>query len=70
MYSVWIHTVAFLQVVVLNCIQPINWNYCYRIDRWLIPDLIHAWELKTKKIVPYQQEKEYLEFITKEKNLD
>jgi hypothetical protein len=27
----------------------------------LIPDLIHAWELKTGKYVPYQEEKEYLQ---------
>jgi len=45
---------------VMNCVQPVNWEYCYRIDQWLIPDIIYAWELKTGKIVPYQTEKEYL----------
>jgi len=48
-------------VVVMNCIQPANWKYCYRIDQWLIPDLIYAWELKTGKTHPYQQEKDYLQ---------
>lgn len=60
MYTIWNYTVVFFQVVVMNCIQPVNWEYCYRIDQWLIPDLIYAWELKTGKIVPYQTEKEYL----------
>ena len=55
------YSVAFFQVVVLNCIQPVNWEYCYRIDQWLIPDIIYAWELKTGKIYPYLQEKDYLE---------
>ena len=61
MLSIWIHLKAFFMVVVLNCVQPVNWKYCYRVDQWLIPDLIHAWEFKTGKYVPYQEEKEYLQ---------
>ena len=61
MLSFWIHLKAFFMVVVLNCVQPVNWKYCYRVDQWLIPDLIHAWELKTGKYVPYQEEKDYLQ---------
>jgi len=61
MHSIWIHLKAFFMVVVLNCVQPVNWKYCIRVDQWLIPDLIHAWELKTGKYVPYQNEKEYLQ---------
>jgi hypothetical protein len=61
MLSFWIHLRAFFMVVVMNCIQPANWKYCYRIDQWLIPDLIYAWELKTGKTHPYQQEKDYLQ---------
>jgi hypothetical protein len=63
MYSTWIHVVAFFQVVVMNCVQPVNWKYCYRIDQWLIPDLIYAWELKTGKVHPYQSEKDYLQSV-------
>ena len=33
------HLTAFWSVVVMNCIQPVNWKYCYRIDRWMIPEL-------------------------------
>jgi hypothetical protein len=61
MISFWIHLKAFFMVVVLNCVQPVNWKYCYRVDQWLIPDLIHAWELKTGKYVPYQEERDYLQ---------
>ena len=60
MYTIWIHVVAFFQIVVVNCIQPVNWKYCYRVDQWLIPDLQEAWRLKTGEVVPYQTEKEYL----------
>ena len=60
MYTIWIHVVAFFQVVVMGCIQPVNWKYCYRVDQWLIPDLQEAWRLKTGEVVPYQTEKEYL----------
>jgi len=63
MLTIWIHVKAFFFVVVLNCVQPTNWKYCYRIDQWLIPDLIDAWELKTGKTYPYQNEKEYLKSV-------
>ena len=63
MLTIWIHAKAFFFVVVLNCLQPVNWKYCYRIDQWLIPDLIDAWELKTGKVHPYQNEKEYLRSV-------
>ena len=63
MYTFWIHLVAFWQVVVMNCIQPANWKYCYRVDEWLIPDLQRAWEIKTKQYIPYQEEKIYLNKI-------
>jgi hypothetical protein len=33
------HLTAFWSVVVMNCIRPVNWKYCYRIDQWLIPEL-------------------------------
>tara|TARA_R110001606_G_scaffold8553_2_gene37644 strand:- start:2015 stop:2209 length:195 start_codon:yes stop_codon:yes gene_type:complete len=61
MYTIFIHVLAFSQVVVMNCVQPVNWKYCYRVDQWLIPELKYAWKLKTGEIHPYQSEKEYLE---------
>jgi hypothetical protein len=55
------HLTAFWSVVVLNCIQPANWQYCYRVDQWLIPDLVQGYEIWSGKVVPYQNEKDYLE---------
>ena len=62
MQTIWVYSVAFFHVVVVPCVTvPDNWKYCYRVDQWLIPELIHAWELKTGKYIPYQEEKEYLQ---------
>ena len=63
MFTFWIHLTAFFQVVVMNCIQPTNWEYCYRVDQWLLPDLIEGYEIWTKQKHPYQQEKDYLQSV-------
>ena len=64
MLTILNYVVSFWSTVVIPCTTiPANWEYCSRIDEWLIPDLISAWELKTGKVVPYQTEKEYLNGI-------
>jgi hypothetical protein len=60
MYSFWIHLVAFFQVVVLNCVQPANWKYCYRVDQWLIPDVVEGYQIWSGQKKVYQNEKDYL----------
>ena len=60
MYTIWIHTVAFFQVVIMNCIHPVNWDACYRVDQWLVPDLIEGYEIWSGSKHPYQTEKDYL----------
>lgn len=50
----------------MNCIQPANWKYCYRVDQWLIPDLVEGYEIWSGKKQIYQTEKDYL----KELNYD
>jgi len=60
MYSLWIHLVAFFQVVVLNCVQPANWKYCYRMDQWLIPDVVEGYQIWSGQKKVYQNEKDYL----------
>ncbi|AMO42965.1 hypothetical protein BJD43_gp065 [Cyanophage S-RIM50] len=60
MYSLWIHLVAFFQVVVLNCVQPANWKYCYRVDQWLIPDVVEGYQIWSGQKTVYQNEKDYL----------
>jgi len=60
MQTLWIHTVAFFQVVVMNCIQPVNWQYCYRVDQWLLPEVIEGYQIWSGEKHPYQSEKDYL----------
>ena len=50
----------------MNCIQPVNWKYCYRVDQWLVPDIQEGWKHYTGEIVPYQKEKDYLKNISQE----
>jgi len=61
MLSLWIHLVAFWQVVVMNCIQPVNWKYCYRVDQWLVPEVVQGYKLWSGQEQIYQNEKKYLE---------
>lgn len=63
MLSFWIHLVAFFQVVVMNCIQPVNWNQCVRVDQWLIPDLVEGYEIWSGQKKIYQNERDYLNSI-------
>ena len=60
MLSLWIHLVAFFQVVVVNCVQPVNWQYCYRVDQWLIPDIVEGYQIWSGQKKIYQNEKDYL----------
>jgi len=62
MYTLINYMSAFWSVVVMNCIQPSNWQYCYRIDQWLIPDIQQGIEIyldKNHKLL-YKSEKDKL----------
>ena len=65
MLSLWIHLVAFFQVVVVNCIHPANWQYCYRVDQWLLPEVKEGYRLWTGQTTPYKNEKDYLDLPSK-----
>jgi hypothetical protein len=62
MLTVINHVTAFWSVVVMNCIQPANWQYCYRIDEWLLPDLYQGAQIYLDKRMDflYKSEREYL----------
>ena len=67
MLTILNYVAAFWSTVFIPCVTvSTNWEPCSRIDKWLIPDLVYAWELKTGKVVPYQTEKEYLRGINSE----
>tara|TARA_X000000368_G_C22758796_1_gene591747 strand:+ start:298 stop:495 length:198 start_codon:yes stop_codon:yes gene_type:complete len=63
MYTILNYAASFWSVVVMNCIQPVNWEACLPVHEWLLPELEYAWKLKTGKISPYQTEKKYLKSI-------
>jgi hypothetical protein len=51
MYTILNYLTAFWTVIVLNCIQPVNWKYCYRIDQWLIPGIKEGLEIYNNETV-------------------
>jgi len=40
MLSIVNHVTAFWSVVVMNCIQPVNWQYCLPVHEWLVPEIM------------------------------
>ena len=56
------HVTAFWTVVVMNCIQPVNWQYCYRVDQWLLPEVMIGIQYYLDKDMNflYNTEREYL----------
>ena len=65
MLTITNHLTAFWTVVVMNCIQPVNWQYCYRIDQWLIPDLRQGIEIYLDRNLDflYKEERKYLDSV-------
>ena len=51
MLTITNYIAAFWTVVVMNCIQPVNWKACAPVHEWLLPELEYAWKLKTGEIV-------------------
>jgi hypothetical protein len=56
------HLSAFWTVVVMNCIQPANWQYCLPVNEWLVPELIQGIEIYFDKAnnLLYKFERDYL----------
>ena len=61
------HLSAFFSVVVMNCIQPVNWQACLPIHEWLLPDLSQGIQIYFDKNMDflYKSEKDYLDIIVK-----
>ena len=59
------YATAFWSVVVMNCVQPDNWKYCYRVDQWLIPELSQGIQIYFDKNMDflYKTERDYLDRI-------
>jgi len=65
MYTLINYATAFWSVVVMNCIQPVNWQYCYRVDEWLLPEISQGIKIYFDKNHNhlYQEEKKYLDSV-------
>ena len=62
----WSNVTAFWTTVVLGCMQPVNWEYCVRVDQWLFPaigDYMRARE-------PYASERRILQSLEHDHGLD
>ena len=65
MLTIFNHVTAFWSVVVMNCIQPANWQYCYRVDEWLLPELSQGVQIYFDKKMDflYKSERDYLDKV-------
>jgi|TARA_B100001939_G_scaffold103910_1_gene89859 hypothetical protein len=61
------HVTAFWTVVVMNCIQPVNWEYCLPVHEWLLPELSQGIQIYFDKEMNflYKNEKDYLDIVVK-----
>ena len=63
MTSIMNHVTAFWTVVVMNCIQPVNWEACMPVHEWLLPELVIGIEYFLDKDMNflYNDEREFLD---------
>ena len=56
------HAAAFWTVVVMNCIQPVNWEYCLPVHEWLLPEVMIGIQYYLDKDMNflYSTERDYL----------
>tara|TARA_R110002012_G_scaffold802_1_gene3539 strand:- start:133 stop:339 length:207 start_codon:yes stop_codon:yes gene_type:complete len=55
----WGYISAFWTTVVMNCVQPVNWQACLPVQDWLFPAMSDLIQLKKEGI--YVNEKRALE---------
>ena len=57
----WGYISAFWTTVVMNCVQPVNWQACLPVQDWLFPAIGDYIRFKTEE--PYASEKRILRSI-------
>ena len=62
MTSIINYAAAFWSVVVMNCIQPVNWEACMPVHEWLLPEVVIGIEFFLDKDMNflYNDERELL----------
>ena len=65
MTTVFNYVTAFWSVVVINCIQPVNLQYCLPVHEWLLPELKVGLSLYFDKSMNflYESERNYLDNV-------
>ena len=63
MTSIINYATAFWSVVVMNCVQPVNWQYCLPVHEWLVPEIMIGIEYFLDKDMNflYNDERELLD---------
>jgi hypothetical protein len=57
----WSNVTAFWSTVVVNCVQPVNIQYCLPVQDWLFPAIGDYIRFRTEE--PYSSERELLESL-------
>ena len=60
-YWLWAYVSAFWTTVVVQCVKPVNWNQCSRVNDWLAPWARDVTEMYQKGA--YAAEKHVLDHI-------
>tara|TARA_B100000900_G_C20134011_1_gene535196 strand:- start:151 stop:357 length:207 start_codon:yes stop_codon:yes gene_type:complete len=58
---------AFWSVVVMNCIQPVNWQYCLPVHKWFVPEFVEGIKIYLDPSSLYSNERQALENINKDR---
>ena len=58
LYSVWAFITAFWTTIVVQCVKPVNWDQCSRVNDWLVPWVRDVTEMHKKGA--YHAEKKIL----------
>jgi len=58
---------AFWVVVVMNCVQPMNWEQCLPVHRWLLPEIEEGVRIYLNPSSLYERERKYLDSINKDR---
>jgi len=65
MLTIFNHVTAFWSVVVMSCIQPVNWEYCLPVHEWLLPELSQGVQIYFDKKMDflYKNERDYIDKV-------
>ena len=66
-YVFWSNVTAFWTTVVMNCMQPVNWQYCLPVQDWLFPAIGDY--ILFRKEQPYASERRILQTLEEQEEL-